>query len=408
MKDLISNNPQFIKLWASQALSQVTVNLVNFLVLIRIFEATKSSVAVSLLWVAYSLPALVLAPFSGPIVDYFSKRKLMIITNFLQALTISMLLISTHHYFTMYVIVFLYSLLDQLYVPSQQASLPWLVKKDQLTSANSVFTLTQQASFLVGFGLGGVFLSLIGRSTTIVLSTLFLLMATISVYLLPKDNPKQTKSNKSLADFIEDFKIGFDYMRSRPSIALPVVTIILAQIVITIISIILPSYTRTALEISLNSASLVLILPGAIGALGFTYLLPGFQRGRRKIKIIELGLLVSSLSLFALAVIPYVGDFKVILAIIIAIGFGVSLGAITIPSHTLLQEKTPPAFLGRVYSSLNFFLIVATSLPLLLAATVADLFGVTTLILLFALLTGIGYLFTRRKGDYVLANGFRF
>ncbi len=207
---------------------------------------------------------------------------------------------------------------------------------------------------------------------------------------------------------MEDFRSGFTYIRSTPAAVLPILTITLVQIAITIISIVLPSYTQTALGINLNSASLVLILPGAIGAIGFTYLLPYFQRSRRKIKVIETGMIIVAVSLVALAITPYVGNLKVVLAIIVAVGFGISMGAITIPSHTLLQEKTPPRFLGRVYSSLNFFLIIATTLPLLLAATVADLFGVTVLILLFAALAIGGYLFIKWKGDYVLANGFRF
>lgn len=407
MKNLLLTNRNFFKLWASQALSQLTVNLVNFMVLVRIFEVTKSSVAVSLLWVAYSLPALILAPISGPLVDHFSKRKLMVITNLLQAVTIASLLLGSDHYFTMYVTVFVYSLLDQIYLPSQQASIPLVVAQKYLPTANGIFLLTSQASFLVGFGLGGVFLSVFSRSPTILFSVLFLLIAAVCVHLLPADNPKLTRSAKTVFDFLEDFKSGCGYILSRPAITLPILTIILAQIAITIISIILPSYAQTALAISLNHASIILILPGSLGALGFTYLLPFFHKNHRKIKIIEIGLLVASLSLFAMGLLPFI-NFKIVLAIIVAIGFGVSLGAITIPAHTLLQEQVSQAYLGRVYSSLNFFLIIATTLPLLLAATIADLLGVTTLILLFAGLALAGFLFTRQKGDHVLANGFRF
>ncbi len=332
----------------------------------------------------------------------------MFVTNLLQAFTIASLLIGTHHYFTMYVIVFIYSLLDQLYLPSQQASIPWLVTKAQLPTANGIFLLTSQASFLIGFGLGGVFLSVFSRTWTIIFSAFFLVVAAVCVHLLPSDDPKLTSSHKTLFDFIDDFKQGFGYILSKPAITLPILTIVFAQIAITIISIILPSYAQTALDISLNHASIILILPGSLGALSFTYLLPYLQKKRRKIKIIEIGLLVASLSLFAMSIIPYVGGFKVVLAIFIAVGFGISLGAITIPAHTLLQEKVAPAFLGRVYSSLSFFLIIATTLPLLLAAAIADLLGVTTLILLFAGLALAGYLFTQKKGEYVLANGFRF
>ena len=179
--------PNFKKLWVSQLLSQLTINLVNFSILTHIYGRTGSTIAVSLLWISYSLPALLIAPFAAGLVDRFSLRRLMVITNLLQAATVASYLLVGNNIFLLYSLVFLYSSLDQLYLPSQQASIPWLVPKALFSAANGIFFLTQQASFLVGFGLGGVFLSLLSRNVTIMLSSLFLAFAAFSVSLLPRD-----------------------------------------------------------------------------------------------------------------------------------------------------------------------------------------------------------------------------
>jgi len=89
-KDLLKNR-NFVKLWVSQILSQMSINLMNFYVVTRIFSLTSSSTAVSLMWIAGALPCLLFAPFSGPVVDGVSKRKSMIVTNLLQASSISLL-----------------------------------------------------------------------------------------------------------------------------------------------------------------------------------------------------------------------------------------------------------------------------------------------------------------------------
>ena len=56
-KPLIKNT-KFVHLWTSQILSQLTINIMNFLLLIRLFEHTGSTIATSLLWAAYALPAI--------------------------------------------------------------------------------------------------------------------------------------------------------------------------------------------------------------------------------------------------------------------------------------------------------------------------------------------------------------
>ncbi len=396
-------NRNFVKLWLSQILSQVTINLMTFIILTRIFEATKSNVAVSMLWIASSLPALFFGPFSGALVDNFSRRKMMIVTNIAQAVSVASFLLLKKYVFALYAVVFLYWLIDQLYLPSQQASLPSLVKGKLLSSANGLFLLTQQATFLFGFGMGGLFLTALGRDTTVMFASGLLLMAAVSVYLLPKDESK-TKSFK-VNKFWNDFTLGYKFIRSHNEILMPLLVIIFSQIFVAIISSILPSYTKTELGLDLKHVSLVLVVPAAIGALIFTYYLPKLLKKFRKIIIIKSGLIGAGLSLVGLAVLPYLTRDSVLFGAIAAILLGASSAAITLPSQTLLQEKTPAWFRGRVYGSLSFMLIIATSIPLLAAATMADVMGIPILLIIMALALFIGYLFIHRKGDYVLANG---
>ena len=243
-------NKDFVKLWLSQILSQITINLMTFIILARIFEATKSNVAVSMLWIASSLPALFFGPFSGAIVDNFSRRKMMIVTNLAQAISVASFLLLKKYVFALYAVVFLYWLIDQLYLPSQQASLPSLIKGKLLASANGLFLLTQQASFLFGFGMGGLFLTVLGRNNTVMFASALLLIAAVSVYLLPRDEPK-TKNFK-VNKFWRDFTLGYKFIRSHNDVLLPLLVIIFSQIFVAIISSILPSYTRVELGWTLN------------------------------------------------------------------------------------------------------------------------------------------------------------
>jgi len=399
-------NPNFVRLWTSQLLSQLTVNLVNFLMLTRVFAVTQSTIAVSLIWVAWSLPALLFGPFSGAIVDSFSRRRMMLITNLLQAITVASFLVLKDHVFAIYFVVFTYSLFDQLYVPSQQASLPGLIDQKLLSAANGIFLVTQQASFLVGMGLGGIFLSLFGPMFAIVVSSVALVIAAVAVFYLPHDTPRTPAWEKSFDQFMRDFRQGFSFVRSRRSVLLPLVLIVGLQIFISVIAIILPSFTRDSLQLSLNHAGVTILVPASLGALFFTRSLPRLLARHRKKSLVQWGFLTSAVSLALLASLPLWPFGRLPGSVLIAISLGMSLTAIMVPAQTLLQEKTPTWFRGRVYGSLGFLMTVATSLPLIAAAAVTDLFGPSSIFAILAILLFGIFIFIYRRGNYVLANGF--
>ena len=350
------------------------------------------------------MPALFFAPFAGSFVDRFSLKRMMVITNLLQSFTVFLYLFARDNIFLLYSLVFLYSALDQLYLPAQQASIPWLVEKEHLSSANGIFFLTQQASFLVGFGLVGLFLFLLGRNITIIFSCLALFMAALAVSRLPRDKTR-LKSTIRLDKFFLDFREGYEHITSHPQTKMPLILIVAFQVFITILSVLLPTYTLKILGLNLEHAGILLIIPGALGALIFTRTLPLTLKANRKKTVIESGLLIGAFSLAIMSVLGFLGSFKVSLSVLTAVGLGISVASVIIPSQTLLQEKTPSDLRGRTYSVLGFLMTLSTAIPMLVIATLSDIFGIGAIIGLMSILLMAGFLFIKYRADYVLANG---
>src|SRR5689334_6247009 len=166
----IIKNSKFNYLWISQILSQVTVNMMNFLLLTRIYSETGSSIATSLLWVTYALPSIFFGPIGAASVDIINKRKMLMVTNLLQAVAVfGFLLFHTQSIFLLYFVVLAYSFFNQFYVPAESAALVIVVDKRHLASANSLFFITQQAALLFGFGFGGIIERLIGFNGSLIL-----------------------------------------------------------------------------------------------------------------------------------------------------------------------------------------------------------------------------------------------
>ena len=106
-----------------------------------------------------------------------------------------------------------------------------------------------------------------------------------------------------------------------------------------------------------------------------------------------------------MSVLGFLGSFKVSLSVLTAVGLGISVASVIIPSQTLLQEKTPSDLRGRTYSVLGFLMTLSTAIPMLVIATLSDIFGIGAIIGLMSILLMAGFLFIKYRADYVLANG---
>lgn len=405
----VLKNKNFLYLWSSQFLSQLTINIMNFVFLIRLFEKTGSAIAVSFLWVAYSLPAILIGPFASATVDMVDRRKMLVITNFLQALTIFVYAISQKtSIFPLYGIVFVYSLLNQFYVPAEAATLPSVLSKKKLTQGNSLFFLTQQGSLVLGFGVAGLFNNVIGYERTLFLCAFFLFLAFISTIFLPPLTTKDSvPKNFELVviKFFSRIVEGYNFIKSERAVLAPFLLLLELQILLQVILIEVPSIANNLLKIPLNTAGVYILVPAAIGAITGALILPKLiARGWRKKKIIENSLiLLTILILIICTVIPWLPyTLKVIISFLIILLVGLSFVGVVIPSQTFMQESTPRQLRGRVFGNFWFLVIIASVLPVIFAGTVVEVLGIRTLLILLAVISGSTYFLTKKYGELFL------
>ncbi len=391
----VVSNYKFVALWISQILSQLSINILSFVILIHIFNATGSTIASSLLWIAYAVPAIIFGPIAAAWVDFLEKRKILMISNLLQALVVVLFAIFLYRklVFLSYVVVFLYSLFNQFYVPAESAGLPLYVKEKDLPSANGLFFMTQQSSLVLGFGMAGILDSVLGFRLTLILVSACLFLAFISVSFLPERKPfsKLPPSfEKGVSKFFEQIVEGYNFIKNNHTVLFPFLLLLSVQVILSVIVVNLPSLSTDILHISPNSSSVFVVVPAGIGAIigifGISKLI-GKKIRKKDIILGSLGLLTFSILVIAV-LIPVITDvfLKVPLEIFL---FGIAgLGAVgsLVPSITLLQENTPKDLLGRVFGNFWFLTTVASVVPVLFAATITDLFGVQPLLIFLGLI----------------------
>lgn len=402
----VLKNKNFRLIWTSQILSQLTINIMNFILLIRLFEETGSAIAVSLLWVTYSLPAILIGPIASATVDMIDRRKMLIVTNFLQSMTILLFALSHRvSSFLIYETVFIYSLLNQFYVPAESATLPSVLPKKQLAQGNSLFFITMQAAVVVGYGVAGVLKQYLGFDKTLFLGALFLFAAFVSVYYLPslKISPRLALDfEKGISEFFGKITEGYLFIKSKKTILMPFLLLLLFQTFLAVIIVTVPFFASQILKIDLNLAGVYVIVPAALGAiLGAINLPKLIAKGWRKKRIIESSLL----SLFIILtifvfLIPNLNYYlRTIIGVSAIIAAGLSFIGVIIPSQTFLQETTPSGLRGRVFGNFWFLTTTVSVIPVVFSGTIIELLGVKFLVFVMALISLAAYLISSRHGD---------
>lgn len=137
--------PAFRKLWRAMAFSSFGdwLGLLASTALAQQLaggDYAKANFAIAGVFIVRLLPAVILGPFAGVIADRFDRRKLMVTCDFLRfALYLSIPIVG--NYFWLYTATILVEIVTLFWSPAKEASVPNLVPKTKLESANQVSLL---------------------------------------------------------------------------------------------------------------------------------------------------------------------------------------------------------------------------------------------------------------------------
>jgi MFS family permease len=399
----VLKNRHFLYLWSSQVLSLLTIHIMNFVLLTRLFERTGSSLATAFLWIAYALPAVLIGPFAAALVDVRDRKQILIVANLVQSLIILVYALSHQAaFFFLYAVVFVYSFLNQFYVPAESASLPSLVVKEFYTQANSLFFMTQHLSLMVGFAFGGVLLHFLGFTKTLFSCALFVFIAFLCVLFLPKLPVSPADSDFPDRPSMNVFRRigeGYSFITKNRRVLAPFFLLLTFQISVAVIIVNLPALAQNVWKISTALAGPYIVVPAAVGAMMGAAALPRLiSRGWRKRRIIETSLLTSGLLVLALLYLfPEIPNpFRVLVGLVLTMVLGMAFVGITVPSQTVMQETTPLKLRGRVFGNFSFLVNVTGIVPIIFSGTIAQLFGIRTLFSLLGI-SSLGVFFIARK-----------
>lgn len=153
--------PDFRRLWAAGLVSDAGDWLLFVALPLVVFQLTGSAIGTSIAFLLELIPAIVLAPLAARIAARFDRRRVMVLVNVAQAVSlVPLLLVATSADLPiLYGVIAVHASLAALFEPAKNSLLPELVSPDALVSANALIGLNQNLGRLAGGPLGGVLLA---------------------------------------------------------------------------------------------------------------------------------------------------------------------------------------------------------------------------------------------------------
>ncbi|HEY0737259.1 MAG TPA: MFS transporter, partial [Herpetosiphonaceae bacterium] len=147
----------FALLWFGALISLVGDWMIRVSLPIYIYQLTGSTLATGLMFMAGVLPQILLGSVAGVFVDRWDRKRTMVISNLLLALTLLPVLFvtSVDRLWIVYGISFISATIAQFFAPAEHALLPQLVGEKHLLSANALNILNNNLARLIGPSLGG-------------------------------------------------------------------------------------------------------------------------------------------------------------------------------------------------------------------------------------------------------------
>lgn len=389
---LLLVNNQFLYLWLGQGIS-ILGDWVAFTALtLHVYNITGSATSLAVLTIMRSLPILLFGPLAGIVVDRFSRRRIMLLSDIARAVLIALIPFTTT-FSQIAVITFLMATISTFFQPALMALTPDLVKKDQLVEANSTLFSVSNLMMIVGPAIGGVIVGFGGADLAFWFDAATFLASALAIFFIvekwQKADTAQAKQGVPL--WFKDLAGGLGYIVRQRAVAVMTIEMMIMALGLVSVTVLEVIFVKSVLGAGDEGYGLLLSVAGIGALIGSLLAGPLGKMGSASALFCWTGIL-GGLTFFLYANIPY---FPVTLVIVL-LQMGIfSVGQVV--AQALMQQFVPEELRGRVFSLIISGYTIIRVLGVTIWGALIDYIGV---IPIFNLAGGVATL----AGLFILAN----
>lgn len=369
-------NPNFLLLWFGQLVSAIGDNFYAIALGFWILVETGSTALMGSLMAASVLPRILISPFAGVIVDRVNRKWILVLMDAIRGVCIVFLGIAAFSGFIRIWMVFAAGILlgacSAFFNPAVSSSVPDIVPKKMLVKANSVFSLVQTGSGIIGNAGGGFLYQLLAAPLMFLVNGISYIGSAISEVFI---KIPVVHHNVERPHFFEDMKSGYRFVWKFSVLRYLILLASILNFLATMgFILVLPLFQQTE---SLGPGRYGLIMAFVTAGLTAGYLLGTIvdikPEQRYKVFIVS-GIMMPVL----LAIFPLLKILFIMAVVAFLAGIGNAL--INVFINSTLQLTVPQDKRGKVFSLLNSVSMGLTPLAMALGGVLAEFIPVRLLI----------------------------
>lgn len=369
------SHPNFRLFFYGQTISLVGTWMSRIATSWLVYRLTGSAFLLGVVGFAGQFPSFALSPFAGVFVDRWNRHRLLVVTQVLAMLHVTLLAVLTlGHWITVWQVAALsifQGLVNAFDMPARQSLIIQLIdKKEDLSNAIAVNSSMVNGARLIGPSVGGVLIAAVGEGWCFAIDALSY-VAVIGTLLMMR-LPRQVRDDSLRKDVLTDLRDGWSYVVSSRTIRSILLLLALVSLVGMPYTVLMPVMANEVLGGGPNTMGVMMAATG-VGALIGAILLTARKTVLGLGKFIPLAAVLFGLGLFFFSMSR---TLWISAPLLVLTGYGF-INQLAV-SNTLLQTIVDEDKRGRVMSFYVMAFMGTAPFGSLLAGSVAARFGAPT------------------------------
>lgn len=353
-------NRNFKLLWFSRTISVLGDWMLDVTLPVWIYNLTGSVALLSVVLAVSTLPSVVLSPFIGALVDRWSRKTILTVTNILLGLsTLALLMVEDESQTWIIISVAIVNgIVSAFLLPAQDALLPEIVQEDHRQKANSMMVMSLQSMRFAGPALAGLIIATVGVRGAIVADVITFGIALICCLAL-KVEPREIGTKKT--NLLSESWDGLKIVLNNPSLNTLTSVWTIMMLAGGMISTTLVVFLQDTLGVSEEYYGYTLAVQGAGMFAGGILMMTVLQ------KISPIRTFTGGLVLFSILLLIMANSTNIIVTMVSVAIMGTQMAFVAISNMTLIQHATRSDYRGRVMALNNTLMSIGMLVGITLA-----------------------------------------
>ena len=343
----------FSLLFWGQMTSQIGDSLNRVALLWFVYQLTGSAMKMVMIGLLQTIPPLLLSPLIGVYLDRANKKTVMVWVDIIRsALVLLIPLLYAFDQLTLerlYAAVFLLAVVSTIFGPALSASVPQLVRRDQLTAANALLQTTTNTGLLIGPLISGVGIALIGSQNVLYVDAVTFFVSALCLIGMRMRPMDRSYLEKGRGTWTQELLAGIRFVYLEQTVLVLMVAAALYSLAASAFAFMLPVFAEQNLSAGALEVGALWSALGA-GMLATSTWLASLTQGdlHWRFTLIFRSMAVGGLAMCGLSMLtaPLIAG-----ALILIIGGSTALFMPIV--WGVLQEVTPAPLLGRVFTTFS-------------------------------------------------------